>query len=192
MASVGTCVRQLPLSGPQSFPTHSRPFSNIRSNSRSRRLAVRADAGNSGGAFPENLINQLSVAVTNFSPANAVKKAIAAAQAGQYDEAAIGGKVDAYIKDNPVVVFSWTRCPFCIKAKRELDSLNAKYLAVELDTMADGNAIRSELAKRTNRTSMPNVWINGEGIGGCNDGPGLMTLQRNGELVPMLKRAGAL
>lgn len=63
---------------------------------------MRANAGNSGGAFAENLINQLSVAVTNFSPANAVKKAIAAAQAGQYDEAAISGKVDAYIKDNPV------------------------------------------------------------------------------------------
>ena len=46
-----------------------------------------------------------------------------------------------------VVVFSWTRCPFCVKAKRELDSMNAKYLAVELDTMGDGNAIRSELAK---------------------------------------------
>ncbi len=30
------------------------------------------------------------------------------------------------------------------------------------------------------------------GIGGCNDGPGLMTLQRKGELVPMLKSAGAL
>lgn len=30
------------------------------------------------------------------------------------------------------------------------------------------------------------------GIGGCNDGPGLMTLQRKGELVPMLESAGAL
>ncbi|CAL8462897.1 g2431 [Coccomyxa elongata] len=191
MASVRIHVRQLPQCNPQ-FAAHFRPFRNITSNRRSRSSAVRADAGNSGGAFAENLINQLSVAVTNFSPANAVKKAIAAAQAGQYDEAAISGKVDAYIKDNPVVVFSWSRCPFCIKAKRELDNLNAKYLALELDTMADGNAIRSELAKRTNRTSMPNIWINGEGIGGCNDGPGLMTLQRKGELVPMLKSAGAL
>lgn len=30
------------------------------------------------------------------------------------------------------------------------------------------------------------------GIGGCNDGPGLLTLQRNGELEPLLKSAGAL
>jgi glutaredoxin 3 len=48
------------------------------------------------------------------------------------------------------------------------------------------------LLQRTNRTSMPNIWIQGQPIGGCNDGPGLLTLARKGELAPMLKAAGAL
>ncbi len=48
------------------------------------------------------MINKLSVAVTNFSPANAVKKAIANLQAGQYDEAAVQAKLEKYINDNKV------------------------------------------------------------------------------------------
>lgn len=44
----------------------------------------------------------------------------------------------------------------------------------------------------TNRTSMPNVFIGGSSQGGCNDGPGIMTLHKEGKLVPMLKSVGAL
>ena len=44
-------------------------------------------------------------------------------------------------------MFSWTRCPFCMKAKALLDSKSAKYTAVELDKMDDGNAIRAQLAE---------------------------------------------
>ncbi len=39
---------------------------------------------------------------------------------------------------------------------------------------------------------MPNIWISQKPIGGCNDGPGLLTLDRKGELRPMLQSAGAL
>ncbi len=46
--------------------------------------------------------------------------------------------------------------------------------------------------QKTGRTSMPNIFIAGEGIGGCNDGPGIMTLQKNGELLPKLRAAKAV
>jgi glutaredoxin len=46
-----------------------------------------------------------------------------------------------------VVVFSWTTCPFCVKAKGLLTEVGAKYTAVELNTMDNGPAIRAELAK---------------------------------------------
>ena len=39
------------------------------------------------------------------------------------------------------------RCPFCVKAKTALGGMNAKYLAVELDQMPEGAALRAELAK---------------------------------------------
>ena len=71
--------------------------------------------------------------------------------------------------------------------------MGVEYTALELNDMGDkGKAFRAELAERTGRTSVPNIFISGEGIGGCNDGPGLMTLKENGKLVPMLQAAGAL
>ncbi len=44
----------------------------------------------------------------------------------------------------------------------------------------------------TDRSSVPQVFIAGQFVGGCNDGPGGATLDGKGELVPMLKAAGAL
>ena len=35
--------------------------------------------------------------------------------------------------------------------------------------MAKGKELRAELAKKTKRTSMPNIFIAGEGIGGHGD-----------------------
>ena len=65
--------------------------------------------------------------------------------------------------------------------------------AIELDQMGqEGKAIRAELAVKTGRTSMPNIWISGTSVGGCNDGPGVVTLNKEGKLQPMLKAAGAL
>ena len=89
-------------------------------------------------------------------------------------------------------MFSFSTCPFCKNAKKLLDDLDVKYVALELDQRQDGYAIRAELAEKTGRTSMPNIWIGGTGIGGCNDGPGIMTLQKEGKLEGMLKEAGAL
>lgn len=42
-------------------------------------------------------------------------------------------KAKQLIDDNAVVVFSKSYCPYCRSTKRLLDSLGAKYLAIELD-----------------------------------------------------------
>jgi len=71
--------------------------------------------------------------------------------------------------------------------------MGVSFQAIELDQMGDeGKALRAQLGEMTGRTSVPNIWIAGEGIGGCNDGPGIMTLQREGKLEGILKQAGAL
>lgn len=178
---------QLPASRSASRPhTGARlPSARVGTPASSIRRNVRASAG-----F-EDLINSLTVAI-NKSPLAEGKKALAIAQAGNYDVDATKAQLDKYISDNDVLVFSWTTCPFCVKAKGLLTDLGVKYTAVELNTMPEGNAIRAELAKLTGRTSMPNIFIKGQGVGGCNDGPGVMTLHRENKLVPMLKEAGAL
>jgi glutaredoxin 3 len=80
------------------------------------------------------------------------------------------------------------------RAKELLDGMKAKYTVVELDTDPDGKAIRAEMADFVGRTSVPAIWIQGQFVGGCNDGPmgGLMKLSETGELDRLLKTAGAL
>ena len=152
-------------------------------------VSVRAQAKE--GGFVEGLINNLTVAIQS-SPLAEGKKALAVAQAGSYDEAAVAAQLETYISDNAVMIFSFSTCPFCKNAKRLLDDMDVSYKAIELNEVEGGMAIRAELAKKTGRTSMPNIWIGGQGIGGCNDGPGIMTLKKSGELFKMLEKAGAV
>lgn len=45
-------------------------------------------------------------------------------------------------------MYSFSRCPFCKRAKELLDTKGVTYKAVELDQMGkEGYAIRAELAK---------------------------------------------
>jgi len=75
-----------------------------------------------------------------------------------------------------------------------MDGLGAKYSVVELNEVERGYALRAELAELTGRTSVPALYVGGAFVGGCNDGGmgGVMTLQKDGRLVPLLKDAGAL
>lgn len=125
---------------------------------------------------------------------NEGKKALVKSLAGEYDATSVKARIDGLIADNPVLMFSFTTCPFCIKAKGVLDGLGAKYTVVELDTDPDGKAIRSEMAELVGRTSVPAIWISGRFVGGCNDGPmgGVVALNDSGKLDGMLREAGAL
>ncbi|KAL7486751.1 hypothetical protein ACHAW6_012344 [Cyclotella cf. meneghiniana] len=114
--------------------------------------------------------------------------------AGDYDSVAIRRKIDALVDTNPVLMFSFTTCPYCIKAKAILDEKGAKYTVVELDKERDGAAIRAEMGEMLGRTSVPAVWIERQFIGGCNDGPmgGVNGLNNSNRLDAMLKSAGAI
>jgi len=114
--------------------------------------------------------------------------------AGDYDVKAIQEEMLRFESSSSLAMYSFTTCPFCIKAKNILDSAGAKYKVLELNTLPQGKAIQAELAKRTGRTSVPSIWIKGEYVGGCNDGGlgGVATLQSQGRLVPLLREAGAL
>lgn len=75
-----------------------------------------------------------------------------------------------------------------------LDDKNAKYTVVELDVVEDGKAIRAEMASIIGRTSVPAIWIGGQFIGGCNDGPmgGIVKLNEEKKLDSMLASAGGI
>jgi len=65
---------------------------------------------------------------------------------------------------------------------------------VELNEVTDGYALRAELAAETGRTSVPALFVDGQFVGGCNDGGlgGVLTLDKAGTLKPLLAGAGCL
>lgn len=95
----------------------------------------------------------------------------------------------AIVSANPVAVFSKSYCPFCIRVKQLLTQLGATFKAIELDIEKDGSETQAALAEWTGQRTVPNVFIGGKHIGGCDD---VMALHSGGKLVPLLTEAGAL
>ena len=135
-----------------------------------------------------------STAVGIFGFLGDAKKNLVKSLAGEYDAEAIQARTNGLIKDNPVLMLSFTTCPFCVKAKGVLDGMGTKYTVVELDADQDGKAIRAELGDLIGRTSVPAIWIGQEFVGGCNDGPmgGVVKLSEEGKLEGMLREVGAI
>ncbi|XP_055354180.1 thioredoxin reductase 1, cytoplasmic-like isoform X2 [Paramacrobiotus metropolitanus] len=98
-------------------------------------------------------------------------------------------QVVKWIKDDstPVIVFSKTTCPFCKKVKELLNTLTVKYTAIELDTLPNGPALQSALHSLTNQKTVPNVFIRGQHIGGCD---ATTKLHEDGKLLPLINAGG--
>ncbi|KAI0117909.1 putative glutaredoxin [Nemania sp. FL0031] len=95
-------------------------------------------------------------------------------------------KAQKIIDDNAVAVFSKSYCPYCNASKKLLNSMNAKYYAIELDQVDDGAAIQTALYELSGQTTVPNIFIGQKHIGGNSD------LQaKSGELKALLKEVGA-
>lgn len=80
-----------------------------------------------------------------------------------------------------VEIYTWTYCPFCIRAKALLDKKGVDYE----DYVIDGDeAARSAMAERSHGSrSLPQIFINDLHIGGCDD---LHDLDRQGILDNLL------
>lgn len=80
-----------------------------------------------------------------------------------------------------VEIYTKAFCPYCRRAKHLLDGKGADY--VEYDITFDG-AKRQEMIQRANgRTTVPQVFIDQQHIGGSDD---LAALDRKGGLDPLL------
>ncbi|WMV32273.1 hypothetical protein MTR67_025658 [Solanum verrucosum] len=98
-------------------------------------------------------------------------------------------KAKEIVSGNPVAVFRQLHLDFCILVKDLLSKLGATFKAVELDSEKDGSEIQAALAEWTGQRTVPNVFIGGKHIGGCD---ATTALHREGKLVPLLTEAGAL
>ncbi|KAL5076404.1 hypothetical protein RYX36_015388 [Vicia faba] len=69
---------------------------------------------------------------------------------------------------SPVFLFSKTYCGYCKRVKDLLKQLGATYKVLELDIESDGGEIQAALAEWTGQRTVPNVFIGGKHIGGCD------------------------
>merc|ERR1712113_506512 len=62
-------------------------------------------------------------------------------------------------------LFDQPGCPFCAKAESSLSGKGVDFTKLNIAEFRD------ELKNRTGKTSAPSVWVRGQYVGGCNDGP---------------------
>ena len=80
-----------------------------------------------------------------------------------------------------VEMYTWRTCPFCIRAKDLLKTKGVEFVEYKID--GDETA-RAQMAQRANgRRSVPQIFINDQHVGGCDD---LYELDWQGKLDQML------
>ncbi|XP_026321406.1 glutaredoxin-C4-like [Hyposmocoma kahamanoa] len=96
-------------------------------------------------------------------------------------------EIQKFIKDavsqEKVVVFSKSYCPYCHMAKEVFQKVKQPIKVYELDQLDDGSAIQDQLVSVTGFRTVPQVFINGNCIGGGTD---VKALYDSGKLGSML------
>jgi glutaredoxin 3 len=92
------------------------------------------------------------------------------------------GRISDSVKSK-VEIYTWQTCPYCIRAKLLLRWKGVNFIEYKID--GDG-AARVKMANRANgRRTVPQIFINDQHLGGCDD---LYALDRQGQLDPLLSQ----
>lgn len=81
-----------------------------------------------------------------------------------------------------VEIYTSPFCGFCHRAKRLLEAKGVAF--EEIDVMMHPGRKREMLQRADGRSTVPQIFIDGKGIGGCDD---LHALDARGQLDPMLE-----
>ncbi|MER3492524.1 MAG: glutaredoxin 3 [Mastigocladus sp. ERB_26_2] len=80
-----------------------------------------------------------------------------------------------------VEIYTWSTCPFCIRAKSLLKKKGVDFTEYSID---GDEAARNKMAQRANgRRSVPQIFIDNVHIGGCDD---IYALDARGQLDDLL------
>ena len=80
-----------------------------------------------------------------------------------------------------VEIYTTALCPFCYRAKRLLEKKGIAFEEYDVSSDPAGRAAMRERAH--GRSTVPQIFIDGAGIGGCEE---LYALDADGRLDPML------
>lgn len=81
-----------------------------------------------------------------------------------------------------IIIYSTSYCPYCNRAKELFQHKNASFTDIRLDLHPE---LREEMINKSGgRRTVPQIFIDGQHIGGCDD---LYTLDAQGKLDQLLK-----
>ncbi len=93
------------------------------------------------------------------------------------------------VPDSPatakVEIYTWRYCGFCLRAKMLLETKGVEFVEYPIDGDSEARAAMSERAGGA--SSLPQIFIDGRHIGGCQE---LLMLEQRGALDPLLEAAG--
>jgi glutaredoxin 3 len=75
-----------------------------------------------------------------------------------------------------VTIYTTRFCPYCVRAKRLLDSKHVSYQEIPVDS---DNEQRQVMMQRSQRHTVPQIFIDDYHVGGCDD---LFDLEAAGDL----------
>jgi len=82
-----------------------------------------------------------------------------------------------------VEIYTKAFCPYCWRAKQLLEAKGVEYREIAVDY---GGEIREQMIERANgRTTVPQIFIREQHVGGCDD---LVALDRSGHLDDLIAK----
>lgn len=79
-----------------------------------------------------------------------------------------------------IIIYTTKLCPYCVRAKHLLDKKEVSYTEIRIDEHPEK---ADEMTAKSQRRSVPQIFINQSHIGGCDD---LYALERDGTLDKLL------
>ncbi len=80
-----------------------------------------------------------------------------------------------------VVIYSTGYCPYCTKAKALLNHKHVDFTEIRVDLHPE---LREEMMQKSGRHTVPQIFINGHHVGGCDD---LYALEAQGKLDQLIR-----
>ncbi len=86
-----------------------------------------------------------------------------------------------------VEIYTWSTCPFCIRAKHLLNNKGVEFTEYGID---GDEVARDKMAARANgKRSLPQIFINDVHVGGCDE---IHALEYQGQLDELLTSANSV
>lgn len=80
-----------------------------------------------------------------------------------------------------VIIYTTPWCPYCVRAKKLLDQKNVSYTEIDVS----GHDERSKMVVLTGGRTVPQLLINDQPTGGCDE---LYALENSGKLDKLLSK----